>query len=114
MAPHRECARSKQGYGRSQAAPRQRRSVSVMARCLSDGAERAIGFIVRSSREIESVGARISPTAQGQRPQPIDHDGVVVVVLEAAEEMAVRVERVNLAVPEIADEDVAAEPAKGE
>src|SRR5262249_14082174 len=114
MSRRRECAWSKRGCRRSHTAHRQGRSRSVMARCRSDGAERAIGFTVRPGREIDSVGARISPTAQGQRPQPVDHDVAIVVVPEAAEKMPVRIERVDLAVAEIADEDVAAEPAKGE
>src|SRR5712691_2096273 len=87
---------------------------SFICRCRGDGAEHAIGLIVGTGCEIECVGARIPAAAQGQGPQPVDNDGVAFAILEGAEEMPVGVERIYFPIAEIANENIAAETAKGE
>src|SRR4030095_10962846 len=87
---------------------------SFIFRCRGDGAEHAIGFIVGTGCEIERVGARIPAAAQGHGPQPGDHDGAALAILEGAEASPVGVESMYAPIAEIAAQDVAAEPAKGE
>jgi hypothetical protein len=52
--------------------------------------------------------------AQSQRPQSVDNDRFAFVVPEGAAAIPVRLKRVYCLSSEIADEDIAAEPAKGE
>src|SRR6516165_4773217 len=80
----------------------------------SNRAEQTILLAVRTRGEIERIGAGCAPAAQGQLPQPVDNQGLAVGAIEFVDESPARVEHVDLAVAEIADEDVAAEPAEGE
>src|SRR5262249_2863943 len=85
--------------------------ISVL-RGRSDAAEQAIGFTVRTRGEVERIGARVPATTQGEGPQPVDHDRLAFAVPEGAEELPVGVERMDFPIAEVADENVAAEPAK--
>jgi hypothetical protein len=49
--------------------------------------------------------------AQSQRPQSVDNDRFAFVVAEGAAAIPVRLKRVYCLSSEIADEDIAAEPA---
>src|SRR5258705_11806328 len=64
-------------------------------------------------REIERVGTRRFPAAEGQGPQSVDHQWLAIGAFQFIDETAVLVEYVDLAVTEVADEDVAAESAEG-
>src|SRR6202035_1836444 len=46
-------------------------------------------------------------------PQPVDHERLAVGAVELIDKPPARVEHVDPAVAEVADEDVAAEPAEG-
>src|SRR6516165_12603426 len=85
--------------------------VDVLRR--GDRTEKTVGLAVGTGCEIKRVGARFRATAEGQGPQTVDGDPLAVRVPELAQEIPVGVEHVDPAVTEIADEDVAAEPAKG-
>src|SRR3989442_937166 len=87
---------------------------SFLFRCRGDGAEHAIGLIVGTSCEIQRVGARVSTPTQSQRPQPVDHDRLAFEVLKSTEEIPISIEGVYVPIAEIANENIAAEPAKGE
>src|SRR5215468_2514264 len=90
------------------------RSADLLLRGRRDGAEQPVGLVVGTRREIERVRTRVPTAAQSQCPQPIDLEWVAVGVSEGAEEIPVRIEYVDFPVPEIADEDFATKPAKGE
>src|SRR6266436_4125321 len=64
-------------------------------------------------REIERIGTRRFPAAEGQGPQSVDHQWLAMGAFQFIDETAVLVEYVDLAVTEVADEDVAAESAEG-
>src|SRR5215475_2134913 len=49
-----------------------------------------------------------------QRPQPVNHKRLALVVPQRPEELPPRIEGVDVPIAEIANEDRAAEPAKGE
>src|SRR6516165_7458548 len=78
-----------------------------------DRPEAAVLLIVRTGCEIERVGAGCTAADQGQLPQSIDNEGLAIGAVEFVDEAPVRVELVDLAFAEIADKDVAAEPAEG-
>src|SRR6516162_1389405 len=84
-----------------------------MLRCRGNRPEEAVLLIVRTGGEIEGVRAGCAPAAQGQLPQPVDLQRLAVGAVEFIDKLTARVEHVDLAVPEIADEDLAAEPAEG-
>src|SRR5262249_39753489 len=79
-----------------------------------DGAEQTIGLVIGTGSEVERIGTGISAAAQGQHPQPVDHDRLLVDVTQNAKEIPVGIECVYPTIAEIADQDIAAEPAKGE
>src|SRR5215831_17980224 len=87
-------------------------------RCSAPGATSmpspATSAVIGTGGEKERVGTGIPAAAQGQRPQPVEYDRLAVHVLEGSEEFPVRGERVYFPIAEIADEDIAAEAAKGE
>src|SRR5579862_6106897 len=66
-----------------------------------------------SRREIQRIGLRLAPTAQSQGPQAVDHQRLAIGAVQLVDEMPVLVEYIYSAVAEVADEDVAAEPAEG-
>jgi hypothetical protein len=81
-----------------------------------DRPEQAVRLLVRAGREEQRVGrAGVGAVAEADAPQPVDLDRPVVgalhhpVLLPAVLALA---ERVDPAVPEIADEEVAAELAE--
>src|SRR5215472_6955264 len=79
-----------------------------------DRAKQTVHLVMGAGCEIERVGARIPAAAQGQFPQPIDDDWLAIGVPESTAKIPVRVERVYFPVTEISNENIAAEPAKGE
>src|SRR5882762_11664076 len=64
-------------------------------------------------REIERIGTRRFPAAEGQGPQSVDHQWLAIGAFQFIDETAVLVKYVDPAVAEVADEDVAAESAEG-
>ena len=79
-----------------------------------DRAEQAVGLPVGTGRKVKCVGIRIPAAAQSQRPQPVYCEWLAVGVSESTEEIPVGIEGMYLSVAEVADEDPAAESAKGE
>ena len=79
-----------------------------------DRAKQAISLFVRTGCEVERVGTRFRAAAEGQRPQPVDDQRLIMRVIELIQEMTLGVVNIDFAVAEVADEDVAAEAAKGE
>jgi hypothetical protein len=82
-----------------------------------DLAEQAVGLIVGASGEIERVTVGVQESAEHQRPQAVDRDRPVLLVAQFVLEPAAVVERVDppgklAGIAEIADQDVAAEPAE--
>ena len=69
---------------------------------------------VGTGREVKRVGIGVPAAAQRQCPQPVDLDLFAIVVPEDTEEIPVLVQRAYFSIAEIADQDVAAEPAKRE
>src|SRR6185503_13931220 len=78
--------------------------------------EQAVGFVVGTSGEIEGVGRTGAPTvAEPDAPQAIDRDRPVVRTLQLAVRLPAvfrRAERVDPAVPEVADEEMVTELAE--
>src|SRR5207248_7121366 len=79
-----------------------------------DLAEEPVGLVVRAGGEVQRLRVAVrAGVAELERPQPVDCDLVAVLVAEGAVllEVAVRLlrERVDLAVAEVADQEVAAQ-----
>src|SRR5260370_39855000 len=81
---------------------------------MREAAEEAVLLTVRTGSEVDCIGVTASaPIADPQAPQPVDHDRLSVGIGQLAEEIAgAGVERVDVAVAEIADQYVAAKPAE--
>ena len=79
-----------------------------------DHTEEAIGLLVNTGGEEELVGLSCLPTkAEHQRPQTINDNGVAFLVGELTQEGAgIGIECVDVAIAEIADQQIMAELAK--
>src|SRR6202035_3458335 len=83
-----------------------------LARNGGNGSEYTMSLTGGARREIECVGTRRFPAAQGQGPQSVEHQWLAIGALQLIDEMPFVVENVDLAVTKVADEDVAAESAE--
>src|SRR5882672_7954122 len=95
---------------------RRHRPRSIVVGSAGNGGNRseyAMSLTGGARREIERVGTRCFPAAQGQGPQSVDHQWLTIGALQLIDETPVLVEYVDSAVAEVADEDVAAESAEG-
>src|ERR1041385_8875104 len=73
-------------------------------------AKKTIGFVVGSSGEIEFFGIRVfGAIAKSQRPQAIDFDRGPVLVPQQSIKLATRIERGDLTVAELPNQNVAGE-----
>ncbi len=75
-----------------------------------DDPEEAVVLILNARREEELVGLTPAPTiAEGQGPEPIEDEGLAVLVRQYAQRCSrCRIERIDAATPEIADEQIIA------
>src|SRR3954451_12610512 len=78
----------------------------------SDRAEEPVGLVVRAGGEVEGLRVAVrAGIAELERPKPVDRELLAVLAAEGAVllEGAVRLlrERVDLAVPEVADQEIA-------
>src|SRR5579884_737197 len=77
------------------------------------GAEEAVRFVVNPGGEIEFVGVADEAVAEGDTPQAVNCDRIVVEVFKLTQEsLGVGVEGIDAPIAEVADEQIVAESAK--
>src|SRR5579864_8365176 len=74
-----------------------------------DGAEMSLCLTVGAGSKEERIRARAATPSERQCPEPIDHERLVVAVLELAKEFTTVAECIDVPIAEVTDEDPAAE-----
>src|SRR4029077_11846420 len=82
------------------------------SRC--DRPEPTVVLAVGAGCEEQRVGARFGTAAQSQGPQPVDRQRASVEAAHLTKKIPVRVEYIDPAVAEIADQDIPAKAAEGQ